>query len=70
MTGCAGCDHGYSEFKNYSCSLTQRQRKALGDASAVRAFKEQVTWIRLDSVLYLGGKEAPGSDGFVCISSG
>lgn len=66
MTGCAG----YSELKSYSCSLTQRQRQALGDASAVQAFKDQVTLKRLNTVLYLGGKEAPGSDGLVCLSSG
>lgn len=69
MTGCAGCDHGYPELKSYSCSLTQRQRQALGDASAVQAFKDQVTRIRLDTPVS-GGKEAPGSDGLVCVSSG
>lgn len=69
MTGCVGCDHGYSELKSYSCSLTQKQRKALGDASAVWASKDQVTRIRLDTVLYVRVKEGPGSDGLVCASS-
>jgi len=70
-TGCAGCDRRSSELNSYlSCLLTQRQAQALGDAAAVWASKEQITQTGSDSALYLGGREAPGPDGSVCVSSG
>lgn len=71
MTGCAGCDHRYSELKSYlSCSITQRQALTLQDMAAVCASKEQITQMRLDTALYPGGREAPGPDGSVRFSSG